>query len=172
MKKNKFNQFKFCPMCAGKLVVKKMDHTQRQVCQKCGFIFYQNSKPTSSAIFSDSKNRILLAKRKINPKKGLWDLPGGFLEEGEDPIKGLKREMKEELGINIQVGPLIGIYLDDYLGSWKSKTLNIAYKVESFEGKMTPADDITEIKWFSKTKIPWKKLAFPWIKSVLKDWLK
>lgn len=80
--------------------------------------------------------------------------------------------MKEELGINIKVGSLIGIYIDDYPGSYKSKTLNIAYEVKSTKGKMTPMDDINAVMWFSKTKIPWKKLAFKWIKLVLKDWLK
>lgn len=151
--------------------MKKLDHLPRQVCQECGFIFYQNSKPTASAIITNSQGQLLLVKRNMNPRKGYWDLPGGFLEEGEDPIKGLKREMKEELNVNVKVGSLVGIYIDDYSCSYQSKTLNIAYVAKPLKGKMTPMDDVSEIKWFSKTKIPWKQLAFPWMHAVLRDWL-
>ncbi|PIS42711.1 MAG: NUDIX hydrolase [Candidatus Kerfeldbacteria bacterium CG08_land_8_20_14_0_20_40_16] len=172
MKSNDCTQFRFCPQCAGRLTAKKIDHLPRQVCKDCGFIFYQNSKPTASAIITDSKGQLLLVRRKMNPRKGYWDLPGGFLEEGENPINGLKREMKEELGIDIEISSQIGIYIDDYSGSYQSKTLNIAYEAKSPKGKITPMDDVNEVRWFLKTKIPWRKLAFPWLRAVLKDWLK
>lgn len=154
------------------MAVKKTDHLLRQVCKECGFIFYQNSKPTSSAIITNQKSQLLLVKRNLDPRKGYWDFPGGFLEEGEDPVKGLKREMKEELGVSVMVGSQIGIYIDDYSGSYQSKTLNIAYKAKVSKGKITPMDDISEAKWFTKKEIPWKRLAFPWMYPVLKDWLK
>lgn len=104
------SKYKFCPVCAGHLKYKFCHGRKRLVCSKCQFVFYQNSKPTVSALITKG-SKILLTKRAIKPKPGYWDTLGGFLEEGEELIKGLKREMKEELGIEIFKIRFLGIYL-------------------------------------------------------------
>jgi len=167
MKSRKKQFFKFCPVCAGKLIIKKHDHVKRLVCSQCDFVFYQNSKPTVSAFIINKKGQILLAKRAINPKKGLWDTPGGFLEDGEEPIKGLRREMKEELGISLKNIKFLGIYIDTYYERCEMTTLNILYQVEIASGKLRPMDDVGALKWFGKKDIPWKRSAFRWMKRAL-----
>lgn len=120
----------YCLKCGGclKETFLKEEKHQRLKCQKCGFVFYQNSKPTSSALIM-SGGKVLLGKRKINPAKGAWDIPGGFLELGEHPEDGLRREIREELGVEIKIKKLLGIFMDTY-GKEGYATLNICYVVE------------------------------------------
>ena len=172
MKFKKYRQFKFCPVCGHKLVLKKLGHHKRLVCQnkKCLFIFYQNSKPTASAIITKG-NRVLLTKRAVDPKKGYWDAPGGFLEKDEQPKAGLKREIKEELAVDIKIIKMLGIYTGEYLQKHPESTLNIYYLAKITKGKMRPADDVTESRWFAKNELP-KKLAFQNNREALRDWLR
>ena len=142
------------------MAIKKHDYVKRLVCSQCDFVFYQNSKPTVSAFIVNKKGQILLVKRGIKPKFGLWDAPGGFLENGEEPVKGLKREMKEELGVSIKNTKFLGIYVDSYFERYSIKTLNVIYQTEIASGTLKPMDDVSELKWFSKKEIPWKKAAF------------
>jgi len=173
MKLNGLAYFKYCPRCSGKLLIKKQEGVKRLVCKKCNFVFYQNSKPTASAFFTNQKGQIMLVKRNIKPKFGYWDAPGGFLEEGEDPIVGLKREMKEELGVSIHNIKYLGVYIDWYECGYNMSTLNIIYSAMIKFGEPRPMSDVGEIKWFDKGKIPWPKLAFPrWMRPALKDWIK
>lgn len=165
-------QFKFCPKCGHKLAFKYLFHKRRLVCQnkKCQFIFYQNSKPTASAIIFKG-NKVLLTKRAVEPKKGWWDVPGGFLEKDEHPEDGLRREMREELGVKIEIIRMLGIYMGEYLAEHPESTLNIYYLAKIKKGKIKPADDITEARWFTKKTMP-RKLAFKNNQEAIKDWQK
>lgn len=149
--------YKFCPKCSCRLALKHTheNHQKRLVCEECGFIFYRNSAPTVSAIIIQD-NKILLTKRALSPFKNYWDWPGGFLEYGEDPIMGLKREMKEELGVSVRVGKILYAYAGEYHKN--EATLNIFYAAVLGKGKLKPADDITAVRWFPINKLP--KMAF------------
>jgi len=164
--------FKYCPCCAHKLINKKIDRESRLYCPVCHFIFYQNSKPTTAAVITQNK-KILLTKRAIPPKKDWWDVPGGFLKNGEYPETGIKREMKEELGVEIKIMKLLGIYLDKYEDpSYPPyKTLNFCYLVRIIKGKLKPADDVKEAKWFDQNNLP-KKVAFKNAEMAIRDWKK
>ena len=162
------NYFKFCPVCGGKLKVNQAHPT----CIKCGFIFYQNSKPTSSAFLINAQGELMLVKRRVAPFRGYWDVPGGFLEEGEDPIVGLKRELYEELGVRLKNIALHGLYQDWYVDQYKLYTINIIYTAQIASGTLKPQDDISEYQWFTKKTIPWSRLAFSWIRPCLKDFFK
>ena len=89
------NKFKFCPLCSARLVKKKhpQDEHKRLTCQKCGFIFYQNPTPTVLAIIQKG-NKILLTKRAISPYKGWWDIPGGFVETGQNLEQAVRQSKK------------------------------------------------------------------------------
>lgn len=161
-------KYAFCPKCGGKLKIGLEHNKKRLICTKCGFVLYRNSKPTASAIISKN-GKILLGKRAIEPYKNLWDVPGGFLEYGESPEAGLKREIKEELGVKIKIKRLVGIFMDRYGkdGDW---TLNIYYEAEIASGVLRPDDDVSELKWFDKNKI--SPLAFKNGEKAIKTWLK
>jgi len=165
--------FKYCPRCAHRLIKKNHEGAQRLFCSSCDFVFFQNSKPTAAALITDNQERILLVKRKIDPFKNYWDLPGGFLELAEEPKKGLAREMKEELGIEIKISSFFDIIIDGYHDNGiKIATLNIYYLAKISSGKPKPDSDISAFKWFAKKDIPFDKLAFSCNGKVLKKWLK
>jgi ADP-ribose pyrophosphatase YjhB (NUDIX family) len=144
--------FKYCVKCGDLLRLTPIEGRPRLQCPKCGFIFYENSKPTSAGvIIKDGK--ILLCKRAVNPKKGLWDLPGGFLEAGEHPEQGLHRELKEELGVTAEIEKVLGFYLDQY-GEENYHTLNIAFLCHIVSGTPAPHDDVAEVQWFDPSQLP------------------
>ena len=92
--------YPFCPNCGGPLGLRVPagDSHERLVCDNCAFIFYQNSKPCAEAlVLRDGK--VLLAQRAVEPFHGAWDIPGGFLENGEHPQDGVVRELREETGL-------------------------------------------------------------------------
>lgn len=142
-------KYLFCPKCGGGL---KPKNKSLLVCGVCSYYFYQNSKPTSSALIVED-GKILLGKRGIEPFKGFWNIPGGFLNYGEDPAEGAKREVFEETGLVIEVGDLIGIFNDVY-GPDKFATLNIAYKARKISGTEKPGDDLIELEWFPLDQLP------------------
>lgn len=157
--------YKFCPKCGNKLFNKIEDGHQRLQCSSCDFIFYQNSKPTSSALILDG-DKVLLGKRKINPSKGRWDVIGGFLELGEHPEAGLQREVLEETGLKVEVLDMIGFFMDVYEGTYP--TLNICYMARAISGRLKPGSDIEELRWFEIAKLP-KNIAFKNGKDMLKQ---
>lgn len=165
--------FKFCPRCGGRLAVRRQGSAERLVCVRCHFVFYQNSKPTASAFIVNSQGQVLLVKRGVRPKFGYWDAFGGFLEDGEEPIRCLQREAREELGVSLRDIRYLGIYLDAYEHQYRLYTLNIVYQARISRGRLRAMSDVSAVQWFSKSKIPWSRLTFPhWMKPALHDWLK
>lgn len=163
--------FKYCPVCGEKLKTMKAKHAH-PICTQCGFEFFQNSKPTTAAFIKNKKGEIMLVKRGIKPFYGYWDTPGGFLEEGEDPVAGLKRELYEELGVRLKKIQLFGLYPDTYNHQFKLHILNVIYTAEIASGIPHSQDDVSEYKWFTKKTIPWSRLSFKWIRPALNDLFK
>jgi ADP-ribose pyrophosphatase YjhB (NUDIX family) len=156
-------RFKYCPICAGKLKDKTMENGRKHlVCCSCGFIFFQNSKPTASAIIENERGETLLLKRAIEPSIGRWDTFGGFLENGEHPIDGLKREAMEELSLDISPGGIISVIIDKYEDYGQVfHTLNIFYSCKiSSADKIKLDHENSQYKWFLREQIPWDSLAF------------
>ena len=149
--------YKFCPKCGASLI-RVMEHEySRLQCSSCKFVFYQNSKPTASALIID-EDKVLLGRRNIEPSKGMWDIPGGFLEPGEHPEDGMRREIMEETGLQVKIVDMLGFIMDDY-GEDKQPTLNICYIVKKASETERPGDDLEELKWFKISELP-EEIAF------------
>lgn len=147
-------QYTFCPKCAQKLKQMK-EYAPHLQCANCKFIFYQSSKPTATVILQNNKGEVLLTRRSIEPFKGYWDLPGGFCELNEHPELTAKREMKEELGVDVELTGFIGIYTDQYPDQGDMEhTLNIIYSGKIIQGELHPADDVDACQWFSLEQLP------------------
>jgi len=157
----------FCPRCRNELAG---DGT-RLACPECGFVVYGSSKPTAGALCIDER-RVLLARRAAAPYQGFWDIPGGFLEEGEHPIAGLRRELKEETGLEIEPERFLGIWMDRYGGdSTAEATLNLYWTARVVGGEAAPTDDVSEIRWFDRDELPRAdELAFENVPMVLAAW--
>lgn len=127
--------------------------------------------PTSSAVVEDGEGSVLLSRRANDPAAGKWDLPGGFLEEGEHPLDCVRREVREEAGIGLAEEELLGIWMDRY--EYKGRdvaTLNVYYSARLRDGTPEPADDVAELRWFQPHDVPVEELAFEHIPEVLSAW--
>ncbi len=164
---------RYCPSCGSVLQTQHLhpSEPERQVCGQCGRIHFRNAKPTASALVVRD-GRVLLVQRAIEPARGAWDIPGGFLEEDEHPEAGAIRELREETGLNITLTGLLGIYLDTYPYGQPDDletTLNIIYLAAAPHGDPQPADDAAGFDWFPPNEIP-DHLAFAHMHAALADW--
>jgi mutator protein MutT len=159
--------WRYCPRCG-----EEARHDEgRFCCDACGSIYYANSKPTASAVVVDDDGRVLLSKRAFEPFANSWDLPGGFLEEGEHPLDCLRRELREEAGIDCENERFLGVWMDRYGTEPSAKaTLNLYWSVRIAAGKPQPDDDVLELRWFAPDEVPVKELAFASIEDVLSAW--
>jgi 8-oxo-dGTP diphosphatase len=153
--------WRLCPACGGALATGEVageDHP-RLHCTRCGLVLYDNPAPTASAIVERDDGTIMLTLRAIEPARGMWDLPGGFVEVGEDPEQAAIRELEEETGLAVEVTGLVGIFPDRY-GDGPA-TLNIYYRARVAGGIAHAASDVAEIRWFSPADLPARsQLAF------------
>ena len=156
----------FCPKCGGALEKRYVnaEMSNRQVCQDCGSILYRNSKPCLGVVALKG-DRVLLVKRAIEPFKGCWDIPGGFLEEGEHPAHGAVRELQEETGLIIDPVEVLGIYMDVY-GAEEESTLNICYVARVIGGEPRMGSDAIDMNWFPILSLP-RDSAFACTKEAL-----
>jgi ADP-ribose pyrophosphatase YjhB (NUDIX family) len=143
-------EWQWCPRCREAL----QRGDARVECPACGFVAYASSKATAGALVEDG-GRILLARRAFEPFKGAWDIPGGFLEEGEHPEDGLRRELREETGLDVEPGEFIGCWMDVYGedGAGQS-TLNLYWAARRLGGEEHAADDVSELQWFEPGELP------------------
>jgi ADP-ribose pyrophosphatase YjhB (NUDIX family) len=161
--------YKFCPKCAGGLAPHEGNFL---ICKKCKFHFYINPLLCNAAIIENEKGEILLVKRKFDPKKGFWDWPGGFINPGESLEDSLKREIKEELNVDIEILGIVGVYEDRYLyQNILNYALCTAVSAKITGGQLKPHDDIEGYKFFPKKEILNQKFAFLSIKRGISDYL-
>jgi 8-oxo-dGTP diphosphatase len=146
--------------------------TGRVDCPACGFAHYASSTPAVSVLVVDEAGRLLLARRSCDPDAGLWDTPGGFLDEAEHPVDGLRRELLEETGLDVDVGAFVGAYVDTYGNASDAKTvLNLVWEARAASGVEQPADDVFELRWFAADELPADdELAFRWVATALREW--
>lgn len=162
--------YKFCPKCAGRFVPPKGNLLE---CGHCHFHFYINPMPTNGVIIENERGEILLVKRAFPPKKGWWDVPGGFIQSQESLEASIKRELKEELGVDVTVGKLIGIYTDTYLfNGIINHTLCVMVRADIVSGTIIPADDAADFKFFPKKSVLKQRIAFEGVKRSLEDYIK
>lgn len=157
----------YCSLCRTKLSTAAVDGRRRKVCEGCGFIFYRNPVPVVGCLVFDPRGRILLVKRGVEPAKGKWGLPCGFIELGETPPAAARREMKEETGLVGRVMELLGIYHEPNY-RYQSLFLSI-YLLKPTGGKVRPGDDAQAVRFFPLGHMP--ELGLPAHRRVLKDYL-
>lgn len=150
--------FDFCPADAEPL--RERDHEGGKQCPRCERTWYQSSAPTAgAAIVKDGKALVTIRAR--DPEKGRMDVPGGFLAPGEQVIDGLKREVREELGIEVEAGieDCVSAVAHTY-GPEGDFVLAIGFKARWISGEPRPADDVADIRWVAPDEID--ELDFAW----------
>jgi ADP-ribose pyrophosphatase YjhB (NUDIX family) len=161
------DQWKYCPRCATQIAVTD----GKAECPSCGFTDYASSHVTACALCVDDEGRVLLARRAGNPFRGYWDLPGGFVGEGEHPLDALRRELREETGLDVEAETFLGIWMDTYSeDDGGPSTLNLYWTARIAAGELRAADDVSDLAWFARDGLPPRdRLAFH-IADVLSAW--
>ena len=150
--------FRFCPSCGSK--IDEPDEATGSQCASCGRSWYRNPAPTVAAVLVD-QDKALVVVRGVEPEKGRYDMPGGFLKAGEHPLDGVKREVQEELGVEIEVserdflGAAVHQYGDE--GDW---LLSLGFRGRIMSGRPRPADDVAELQWVTLEELD--ELDFAW----------
>jgi ADP-ribose pyrophosphatase YjhB (NUDIX family) len=128
----------------------------RLYCQTCDTINYENPLPATAAVVLDHNEHLLLVKRGMEPGKGEWCLPGGFVEIDESPSEGVLRELHEETGLRGEVEQLIAAVYED--SPFYGPLIIIGYGVTPQGGMLQAGDDATEVRYFPLTDLP--RVAF------------
>ncbi len=147
---------RFCHFCGRPLTEKQVDGRQRLFCDRCGMPIYENPVPATCLVTVGGKNRLLLVKRSVEPKKGSWCLPGGFMELGETPETAALRELREETGLDGEIDRLLGVAATN--NAQYDTVLMVGFLVTAFSGTLTAGDDAEAVGWFTAGDLP--EIAF------------
>ncbi len=146
----------FCPLCGGRLERISRDGRMRLYCSQCDRILYENPLPATAAAVLDNENSLLLVKRAMEPARGEWCLPGGFVELDEAPEQGVLRELREETDLEGTVDRLIGVVPEE--NPLYGPLIIIGYQVSPHGGRLKAGDDAAEVSYFPLRGLP--RLAF------------
>ena len=157
---------KFCSQCAQTVVLRipSGDNLPRYVCEACGAIHYQNPKIVAGCI-PEWEGRILLCRRAIEPRLGLWTLPAGFMENAETTGEAAQRETVEEAGADIELG---AVFTMISVPGVNQVHLYYLARLRSLEFK--PGEETLEVAMFQESDIPWNDLAFRTVAATLRHW--
>lgn len=155
---------KFCSRCGNPVTLKIPEYEDRlrHVCEACGMIHYKNPRMVVGCI-PVMGDRILLCRRNIEPRKGCWTLPAGFLENGETTADGARRETWEETGS--RVVDLAPYRMIDVLHAHQIYLIFLS-RLEKMDFHPTP--ESAEVRLFEEAEIPWDNIAFPVIEKVMR----
>jgi 8-oxo-dGTP diphosphatase len=158
------SDFNYCPRCGSTVNHEDRFGSVRPVCPQCGWIHFVDPK-VAAAVLIEREGRVLLVRRGNEPFRGLWTLPAGFINGGEDPAEAAARECLEETGLNVRVTRV----LDIISGKEHPRGADfiIVYQAEVMDGELKPNDDADAAEWFGRENLP--ALAFRATQKVLES---
>ena len=159
---------KFCNQCGHevKYQIPDGDDKPRAICQSCYTVQYENPKIVNACIV-EHEGKILLGKRTIEPRKGYWNVPAGFMENGEATRSGAIREVKEEVLAELKNVTLFGVY-----NIIQRNQVHVYFRGELTHNHFGAGAETSEAKLFAPEDIPWDHLAFPVGITALKRYIK
>ncbi len=139
------------------------DDRPRLVCRDCGFINYENPKVVVGSV-ATWEDRILLCRRAIEPRRGYWTLPAGYLEQKETAAAGAEREAWEEAGAKLIIDQLLAVYSILHISQ-----IQLIFRAELASPDLAAGAETLELDLFTWQSIPWDDLAFPSVRWALHD---
>jgi ADP-ribose pyrophosphatase YjhB (NUDIX family) len=159
---------KFCSNC-GAAVISKVppgDTLPRFVCDACNTIHYENPRMIVGCI-PEWEDRILLCRRAIEPRHGLWTVPAGYMENGETTAQGAVRETLEEANARVEVGPLYALYNIPHINQ-----VYMLFRARMLDTDFSAGAETLEARLFGEAEIPWSELAFATVRNTLEHYYK
>ena len=155
---------KYCSDCGSAISLKipAGDSRERHVCDQCGTIHYINPRIIAGTL-PVYDNKVLLCRRAIEPRKGFWTLPAGFMENGETTEQAAARETVEEAEANVTIHGLYTVFNLPHISQ-----VYMFFLADLVDGKYGVGEESLETQLFDESEIPWKELAFPTIYRSLK----
>jgi ADP-ribose pyrophosphatase YjhB (NUDIX family) len=158
------SDFNFCPRCGASVTHEERFGRVRPVCPQCGWIHFVDPK-VAAAVLVIQNGRVLLVRRVNEPFRGLWTLPAGFVNGGEDPAEAAERECVEETGLTVRVTRVFDIVSGREHP--RGADFVIVYVAEALGGELKADDDADAVEWFDKNNLP--QLAFRATQKVLQS---
>ena len=158
---------KYCSVCGEERIEFRIpdgDTLPRYVCAACGTIHYQNPKIVVGCL-PEIGEQVLLCLRAIEPRRGLWTLPAGFLENGETLTAGAVRETLEEANARVAIGPLYTIISLPHISQ-----VYMMFRAQLEDRDFGPGPESLEVRLFDEDEIPWETLAFRTIGRTLRSY--
>ncbi|MEP7157301.1 MAG: NUDIX hydrolase [Betaproteobacteria bacterium] len=158
---------RFCQQCGSAKVSLSIPHgddRERHVCPDCGYIHYLNPKLVVGTL-PIWEDKVLLCKRAIEPRYGLWTLPAGFMEEGETLEEGASRETREEANARVTIEQM---YVT--LSLPEISQVYVLFRAKLDDLDFGPGTESLEVQLFREDQIPWEQLAFRTIEATLKHY--
>ena len=153
----------FCPRCGTRLEARWQEDRERPTCPACGFIHYLDPKVAVAVVLGDGRG-VLLGRRRIDPGSGRWSFPAGYVNRGEVLEEAAVREVREELGVDVRLTGLVGVY------STRGESVVLVVYAGVIEGGEPRPDgrEVSEVRCFRLDALP--ELAFLHDQRVLSDW--
>ena len=158
---------KFCSTCGSAEIALRIpdgDHLPRYMCPACGAIHYQNPNVVVGSL-PEWDGRVLLCRRAIEPRHGLWTLPAGFLENGETVVAGAMRETLEEASARVEIAELYTMISLPYINQ-----IYVMFRARLLDLDFAPGPESLEVRLFGEDEIPWERLAFRTITRTLRNY--
>lgn len=150
----------FCPQCATRVEQRPFEGKLRPTCPACGYIAFLDPK-VAATVLIERDGRLLLIRRAIDPGRGRWCFPGGYVDFGEDPAAAAVRECREETGLAVERVTLLDV-------SFNGRVIVITYAAHADQGEPCAADDADRVGWFAPDDLP--PLAFDNMTRPIEVW--
>jgi ADP-ribose pyrophosphatase YjhB (NUDIX family) len=152
---------RFCPQCASRLEEREIEGRRRPACPTCGFVWYLDPKVAVAVVVLD-EGRVLLCRRTADPGRGRWSFPAGFVDRGERVEAAAAREVREETGLEVALGRLVGVYSEE-----GNPVVLVVFVGRPVGGRLRPSHEVAELGFFSPDDLP--PLAFRHDRAILRD---
>ena len=159
----------YCQNCGTRVETRIIDGRERAVCPDCGTIYYQQWK-VSAGVRVVKDGKLLLVQRGIDPWRGKWHMPAGYVEVDEEPSLAAEREAREETGLIVRAGNLVDCYLDTQ--DPRGNVIFLLYEAAIIDGSLTLSKETQSVKFFSPHEIQSLPLAGMSSEKEIVDWLK
>lgn len=167
MNQSVWKVFRFCPRCGHPLKLVTTADGQSLRCSKDNSVFYQNPhSAVSVAIMNDAK-QMLFIRREVDPRKGDWDLPGGFVNWGESPETAIVREIQEELSVPLTITRVLGTAHDWYPFNGLDVSVNTTIFQGTIEGAIKPNEEIQSLHWLNQSELPTDHISFDSVRKAI-----